>query len=109
MVRNLGAGVLLGALIVGTCWVGVSFSGLRASSPQTLQTTPGVRSPEGNLTVYYKVKGAENVAHLEGVTAIDFYPGYIVVQYKQGPVHRGQVLFTDRIEDVHWLPSQEKQ
>jgi hypothetical protein len=109
MAKHFGAGVVLGALIVGACWVGVSYSGVRASNPQassqTPQTTPGVRSPDGILTVHYKLKGAGNVAHLEGVTAIDFCPGCIVVQYKQGPVQRGQVLFTDQTEDLHWLPS----
>jgi hypothetical protein len=105
MAKNLTVGVFLSALIVGACWAGVAFSSSRNGSPQTPQTTPGVRSPEGNLTVSYRFRTADNVAHLEGVTAIDFYPGCIEVQYKQGSVSRGQVLFTDQITDVHWVPS----
>jgi hypothetical protein len=105
MPKYLTFGVFLGALIVGACWVGVALSGSRTGSPQTPQTSPGVRSPEGTLTVFYKYRTADNVAQFEGVTAVDFYPGCIVVQYKQGSVSRGQVLFTDQITDLHWVPS----
>ena len=112
MTKSFTAAVFLGALLAGTCWVGASFSGPRAeraqTPAQTAPTTPAIRSPAADLSVYYKLKGAGNVAHLDGVTAIDFAPGCIVIQYKQGQVHRGQVLFTDRTEDLHWLPSREK-
>jgi hypothetical protein len=105
MAKYLTVGIFLGALIVGACWAGVAFSGMRTGDPLTSQMTPGVRSPEGNLTVSYRFRTADNVAQLDGVTSIDFYPECIVVQYKQGSVSRGQVLFTDQITDLHWMPS----
>jgi hypothetical protein len=101
MAKYLTVGVFLGALIVGACWVGVGYSGPRAGSPPTPPATPGVRSPEGRLTVSYKFRTADNVAQLDGVTSIDFYPGCVVVQYKQGSVSRGQVLLTDQTTDLH--------
>src|SRR5262245_2063632 len=109
MAKYFGAGVLLGALVVGACWVGVSFFGPRTTGPQTPQATPGVRFPDGNTSVYFKIKGAMNVAHRDQVTAIDFYPGCIVVHFKGATGHSAQVLFPDHIEDLHWLPSPEKQ
>lgn len=110
MAKRFPAAVFLGALLVGACWVGASFPGAQADRKQAAPpiSSAGVRSPSGDLVVYYKLKGAGNVAHLEGVTAIDFAPGCVVIQYKQGQVHRGQVLFTDRTEDLHWLPAPEK-
>jgi hypothetical protein len=93
MAKYFSVGFFLGSLVVGACWVGASRSGTRADGaqppPSVAAVGAGVRSPDGALTVHYKLKGAANVAHLEGVTAIDFCPGCIAIQYKQGAVHRG--------------------
>jgi hypothetical protein len=113
MVKSFAGGVLVGAVIVAACWVGVSFFGPRAVGPQTAaptpQTTAGVRFPDGSVSFYWKFKGAMNVAHRDGVTAVDFHPGCIVVRFKEGPVERGQVLLLDQIEDPHWIHRPEKQ
>ena len=112
MAKHFPVEVFFGAVVVAACWAGLSRPSLQANATQPpiqpQRSASGVRSPEGTLTVYYKIKGADNVAHLDGVTAIDFYPGCIAIQYKQGVVQRGQVLFTDRTEDLHWLPAAEK-
>ena len=118
MAKYFLVGVFLGALMVAACWAGISRPSLQADSPQqTLwvdspqppvqvqQSASGVRSPDGALLVQYKLKGADNVALLDGVTAIDFYPGCIAIQYKQGAVQRSQVLFIDRTEGLSWRPS----
>jgi hypothetical protein len=112
MAKYFPVWVCVGIVVVAACWVGVSRSGPRADGaqppPPAAAVGADVRSPDGVLIVHYKLKGAANVAHLDGVTAIDFYPGCIAIQYKQGALHRGQVLFTDRTEELSWLPSQEK-
>ena len=107
MAKYFPVGGCVGVVVVAACWVVVSRSSPRADGaqppPPAQQTVGGIRSPDGALTVHYKLKGADNVAHLEGVTAIDFYPGCIAIQYKQGAVHRGQVLMTVADPMGSWL------
>jgi len=65
-----------------------------------------IRSAEGLLTVSFSVTTSKSQDteswvnnEVEGVTAIEFYPAFIVVQTKAGA---GIVLFPDKTKGLSW-------
>jgi hypothetical protein len=76
--------------------------------PQPAKVADGVTridSPEGRLVVQYRVQvdpSTTTGSTLNGVTAIEFHPGYITVIRGDGG---GQTFFADRTKEFTWSMS----
>jgi hypothetical protein len=95
--KHFGAGVVLGAAIIGAIWAGTHVFDSGA---------PGIRSHEGGYVVAYSVITSKTQAgesseggEIGSVFAIEFYPAYVVVRSKEG---RGNVFFPERTKSLSW-------
>jgi len=99
--------------IVGVCLIIAALIIALVSRPQSAGVGPpapvtggAIRSAEGLLTVSFSVITAKSQDSetwvnndVEGVTAIEFHPAFIVVQTKAGA---GIVLFPDKTKGLSW-------
>jgi hypothetical protein len=109
MTRHWISGAAFGAITVGVLWAATAFheanaraqpappvGGARPASPLA-----AIRSAEGKITVRL-VRQDEPSKRSEytvkGVTAIEFYPGYILYHSKEG----GQVAFPEKTWHFSW-------
>src|SRR5262245_6389783 len=103
MTRHGISGAALGAMTVGVLWAATAYYGadLRAqTAPPVGGAGPAsplaaIRSPDGKITV--KLVRQEDASKrsehtVKGVTAIEFYPGYILYHSREG----GQVAFPEK-------------
>ena len=98
--------------VLGVCLIIAALIVALAPRPQSsgpasgLSPVQAVRSPEGRLVVTFSVttsrtQGSEawQSGDIEGVTAIEFHPGFVVVQTREGA---GTVFFPDKTKGLNW-------
>jgi hypothetical protein len=108
MTRSWISGAAFGAITIGALWAATAYyEGSARAQPAAPAGGAGpapagaVRSAEGKIIVKL-VRQDDPLRRTEytikGVTALDFYPGYIVYQSKEG----GQVAFAEKTWYFTW-------
>jgi hypothetical protein len=89
-------GLLCGAALVGALWAFAAATGFPGRAA-------AIASPrDGDMRVSYMVQDTPSSASgstIEGVSAIEFQPSYIVVRQQDGS---GRVFFTERTRSLSW-------
>jgi hypothetical protein len=113
MTRHWISGAGVGAITVGVLWAATAYYGATARAEREpvpappvggAGTTPplaAIRSAEGKITVRLvrQDDASRRSEHtVQGVTAIEFYPGYILYHKKDG----GQVAFPEKTWYFTW-------
>jgi hypothetical protein len=101
MYKQLAVGVLIGAAVVGGLWA-TTRSMSSASSRIRPHDEPYMLVNYSILTSKTQATEAWEDGVMEKVVAIDFHPGWIVVQTEQGA---GQVFFPERTRYLRWTSS----